>query len=307
MSVLILNKYIMKILGSRSLILVCLFSLFACKPAPESIQVVTFNVRYDNPDDGINRWEARIPVIEAYFAAGMPDIIGMQEVLHRQVVDLERMLKGYSFVGTGRDDGKQDGEYAPIFYRKDRFRLLEHSQFWLSETPDVAGSKGWDADITRIVTWARFMQLSGGREFYFFNTHFDHRGVEARRMSATLMSQKIAEIAGDNPVIVTGDFNIRKNHPVAGDDMYNHLMKSFQDNNSLSNAEYVSVAPVTSGGATSTGFRPDWAVHMPGNAIDYIFVNPAFRVESYRVDRIVEGEVFISDHWPVVAEISLTR
>lgn len=284
-----------------------LILLAGCDSEKDELHVVTFNIRYANPADGVNRWENRIPVVRSYFAQEMPDIIGMQEVLHSQILDLQNMLPGYSYVGTGRDDGKQGGEYSPIFYQDDVLNLIEHSQFWLSETPDIPGSRSWDAAITRIVTWAKFEHKASGKTFYCFNTHFDHRGVFARQMSSNLMSEKISTIAGSSPVIAMGDFNIRKNHATLGSALYYNLTGVFKDNNSLLNSEYISNTPVNTGGATSNGFRPNWTVGQAGDAIDYIFVNDRFNVESYRVDRIMDGEVFISDHWPVVSILTFSN
>jgi len=271
----------------------------------DELHVVTFNVRYDNPNDGENRWEMRVPIIESYFAKENPGIIGMQEVKHNQILDLLKILPEYDYVGTGRDDGKQGGEHTPIFYKKDKFELLENSQFWLSETPEIPGSIGWDAAITRIVTWAKFEHKSSGKIFYFFNTHFDHRGVKAREMSPHLLAEKISAIAGKSPVIVTGDFNIRKNHATLGSAVYDNLIETLKSENDLNSAELISETPVTTAGSTSTGFRPDWTVGETGDAIDYIFVNEHFKVKLYRVDRIVEDEIFISDHWPVISILSI--
>jgi endonuclease/exonuclease/phosphatase family metal-dependent hydrolase len=281
-------------------------SSFGCSNKEESkkdLHVVTFNVRYDNPDDGPNRWEMRVPLIESYFAKEMPDIIGMQEVKHNQIIDLQKILPGFAYVGTGRDDGKQGGEYTPIFYKKDKFSLLENSQFWLSETPEVPGSIGWDAAITRIVTWAKFEDKFSGKTFCFFNTHFDHRGVKAREMSPFLLSDKIAEIAVNSPVILTGDFNIQKNNATLGSAVYDNLIETLKSKNALNSAELITETPVTTTGSTSTGFRPNWTVGESGDAIDYIFVNEYFKVKSYRVDRIVKDSIFISDHWPVIARL----
>ena len=255
---------------------------------------MTFNVRMDTPADGENRWEARIPIVKSYMDTVAPDIAGMQEVLHHQLVDLQNIMPGYSYVGTGRDDGKQGGEYSPVFYRDNRFTLKDHSQFWLSETPKVPGSKSWDAAITRIVSWAELVDKISGENIYVFNTHFDHRGVEARLKSIELMAEKINEIAGNSPVIVTGDFNIRKG---SGD--YDFMVDSFADNNGLSNAETISETPVSNADATFNGFRKD----IEPRVIDYIFVDDAFKVNSYRVDKIIVDGIFISDHWPVVSEV----
>lgn len=257
---------------------------------------MTFNIRLDTPADGENRWEARIPVVAAYMDTVSPDIVGMQEVLHNQLIDLQNMMPGYSYVGTGRDDGKQGGEYSPVFFKKDRFILRDNSQFWLSKTPDIPGSKSWDAAITRIVSWAELEDRKTGETLYVFNTHFDHRGVEARLKSIELMAEKINKITGNSPVIVTGDFNIRKSS-----DDYNFMVNTFAENNELSNAETISKTPVVDADATFNAFRKD----IDPRVIDFIFVDNAFKVNSYRVDRVMEGNIFISDHWPVVSEITM--
>ncbi len=291
-----------------SLSLVVLLILFVgCDSNKLELHILTFNIRYANPEDGINRWENRIPIVDSYFSKEMPDIIGMQEVLHSQLIDLQEMLPNYSFIGTGRDDGKEGGEYSPLFFRTDKFNLLEHSQFWLTETPNVPGSRSWDAAITRIVAWAKLEHKPSGKVFFCFNTHFDHRGVEARKKSTDLMSEKIQKIAINYPVIAMGDFNIIKNDTNLGSALYYNLIGIFKENHSLVNSEYISKAPVTTSGATTNGFRQNWTIGEPGDAKDYIFVNDHFNVELYRVDRVMEGKVFISDHWPVVSIISFSN
>jgi endonuclease/exonuclease/phosphatase family metal-dependent hydrolase len=270
----------------------------SCDTQRHEISVMTFNIRYDNPADGDNRWEARIPVIQDYMQRIAPDIAGMQEVLHHQVVGLLDMMPGYAFVGRGRDDGRQGGEYSPIFYREDRFLLRDHSQFWLSEAPDEPGSRSWDAAITRVASWAALEDRKNGKLIYVFNTHFDHRGVEARLRSIELISEKISEIAGTAPVIVTGDFNIRKE----SDDYY-FMIDVFHQRNGLKNSELISRAPVTGAESTFNGFRTDSA---PG-VIDFIFVNGNFEVDYYRVDEVIDNGVFISDHWPVVSRVVYSR
>jgi endonuclease/exonuclease/phosphatase family metal-dependent hydrolase len=255
---------------------------------------MTFNIRFDNPADGENRWSARIPVVKAYMDSVAPDIAGMQEVLHGQIIDLLDIMPGYSYVGTGRTDGETGGEYSPIFFRDDRFILHDHSQFWLSETPDVPGSRSWDAAITRIVTWAALEDRANGKFIYVFNTHFDHRGAEARRKSAELITEKIPEIAGDSPVIFMGDLNIRKTS-----DDYDYISEIFGRRLQLTNVENISSSPVTGAGSTFNAFRHDTEPRV----IDFIFVDGSFGVRSYRVDEVTENGVFISDHWPVVSKI----
>ncbi len=254
------------------------------------IKVISFNVRFDNPDDGINQWKYRIPVIMEYMASERPDIIGMQENLHHQNEDLLEIMPGYTYVGTGRDDGKKGGEFTPVFYRQDGFEALEDSQFWLSETPYEPGSIGWEAVLPRIVTWIKLKHIDTGKEIYVFNTHFSHVSDKARRQSMIFMSEKIAEIAGDRKIIVTGDFNIRK-----GSALYEEMRDRFLHQNRLTNADYLAREKETGTGTTFNGFRAG----IEPRVIDYIFVSPHFSVERYAVDEVMDGDVYISDHWPV--------
>ena len=270
-------------------------------PAQESprdfeLKVMTFNVRFDNPGDGINAWEHRIPLVETYMAEVAPDIVGVQESLHHQNTDMLRIMPGYQYIGTGRDDGRQGGEYSPIFFRSDRFELLGHGQFWLSETPDVPGSIGWEAILPRVVAWARLKDRESGLDLYVFNTHFSHVSDLARRKSMEFMSEQIRKIAGDKRVVVTGDFNITK-----GSELYYDMLAQFYRNNRLQNAELISQAPVSGAHSTFNAFREDVAARV----IDYIFVDGHFRVDTYQVDRIMQDGVFISDHWPVWARVVL--
>jgi endonuclease/exonuclease/phosphatase family metal-dependent hydrolase len=276
------------------LIALCLpavFQLTASNPRQQTeLKVMTFNVRFDNPGDGINAWAHRVPLVEAYMAEVAPDIVGMQENLHHQNEDLLRIMPGYQYVGTGRDDGRQGGEYSPIFFRSDRFELLGHGQFWLSETPEVPGSIGWEAVLPRVVAWAWLSDRKSGLDFYVFNTHFSHVSDLARRKSMKFMSEQIRKIAGDSRVIVTGDFNITK-----GSELYYDMLAHFYRLNRLQNVELISEAPVSGAQSTFNAFRED----VPPRVIDYIFVDNHFRVRSYQVDHIMHNGVYISDHWPV--------
>lgn len=289
---------------------VTVFILFSgFKREQAELKVMTFNIRYDNPEDGKNRWNKRAPVVQSYLLKTKPDVIGMQEVVHNQLLDLSETLVNYDFVGKAREDGNQKGEYCPVFFRKDKFELVENSQFWLSETPEVPGSKSWDAAITRIVTWAKLRHKLTGKEFFVFNTHFDHKGIVAKQMSTDLMSEKITKIAGDAPIIVTGDFNIRKNvrenHDPMGKALYYNLVGTFNDFNSLRDTKTISKLPSKTLGATGTrNFRRDSSfIGAAGDAIDYIFVNEHFEVQSYNIDRVMKEGIFISDHWPVVSVV----
>jgi endonuclease/exonuclease/phosphatase family metal-dependent hydrolase len=184
-------------------------------PAEEaaSVRVMSFNIRFDNPADGANAWPLRKEMAAGVIDFHLVDVAGLQEALASQIRDLETLLPEYAWVGVGRDDGSEAGEFCPVFFRKDRFRLLGSSTFWLSEEPETPGLAGWDAACARIVTWARLKDTKTGLTLCVFNTHFDHVGRSARLESARLLAGKIGEIAGRGPVILTGDFNCTREGP----------------------------------------------------------------------------------------------
>jgi endonuclease/exonuclease/phosphatase family metal-dependent hydrolase len=259
-----------------------------------SMHIMSYNIRYDNPRDGINAWPHRKDhVAEMISDRYNSDIAGLQEALRGQIDDLQERLPGYAWVGVGRDDGEDGGEFSPIFYRTDRFELLEHDTFWLSETPDVPGSMSWDTAITRIVTWARFRDQETGREFYLFNTHFDHRGQQARIESARLMVDRIAAVPRDIPVIVTGDLNVRET---------SEAYAVFAETPGLHDARYTS----ETGHEGPTATFNNWEeLRPPESRIDYIFVRDGIRVRSHAIlDDRYDGR-FPSDDLPVLAEVVL--
>lgn len=261
------------------------------------IKVMTFNIRFDNPQDAPNHWSARLPLVGRYLNEEKPDIMGVQEALFHQNADLLNILPGYAYVGTGRDDGQLGGEFSSLFYRTDVFEVIEHSQFWLSENPHTAGSVGWEAILPRVVAWAKLRHIHSGQTVFAFNTHFSHVSDLARRRSMEFMAGMMHEIAGDAPVIVTGDFNIRR-----GSDLYNDMVDHFYRNNLLQSAALAPEVEHTNE-ATFNGFSDE----DHDAVIDYIFVSPHFKVRSYDVDLIREDGVFISDHWPVKATVKLNK
>jgi endonuclease/exonuclease/phosphatase family metal-dependent hydrolase len=177
------------------------------------VKIMTFNIRYDNPADGEFAWQKRIPLVKDLMLQERPDIIGFQEVLENQVDDLLFLLPGYSWSGVGRDDGKKKGEYAAVFYRSNRFEKLDGSTFWLSETPEIPGSRSWNAACTRIVTWVKLKDKTSRQVLFVFNTHFDHASPAAREESAKLLLRDIRKIAGSQTSFITGDFNDTVNSP----------------------------------------------------------------------------------------------
>ncbi len=274
------------------LLISLVFNFCTQRNKPHQIKVITFNIRFDNPNDAPNDWPSRIPVVEKYLKTELPDIMGVQEALYHQNEDILKMIPGYAYVGTGRDDGAKGGEFSTLFFNTSSFKLLEQGQFWLSETPDAPGSIGWEAILPRVVAWAKLKHLASGIELYAFNTHYCHISDLARRRSMEFMSAKINEIAGDYPIIVTGDFNITK-----GPGLYEEMIVHLKSNNGLQNAELLSEGAVSGSLSTFNAFRDDTEPRI----IDYIFVTDRFTAESYSVDIVKQGNIFISDHWPVKA------
>ena len=257
----------------KRITLLILLSFLAVTSISAQLLVGSYNIRYKNGGDSIkgNVWTKRCQVICDQVNFMSPDIFGAQEVLNGQLNDMLARLDGYDYIGVGRDDGKQAGEYAAIFYKTDRLRLLDEGNFWLNETPDRPGL-GWDAACVRICTWGRFAGQTATDDdaFYFFNLHMDHVGVTARREAAKLIVKKINEIAHDAPVIVTGDFNVDQNDEIYGIFTTSDLLKDSYLASRLRFAE----------NGTFNSFDPDLYTE---SRIDHILVSPSVRVDSYGV------------------------
>jgi endonuclease/exonuclease/phosphatase family metal-dependent hydrolase len=258
---------------------------------------MTWNIRYNNPGDGVHAWPNRRDSLVAYIHAWDPDVLCIQEGLKDQVEFLREGLRGYQMRGVGRDDGRDRGEFSAIYVRSSRFQLLGGGTFWLSPTPDVPG-RGWDAALPRIVTWVRLVDTTVSRTFCVFNTHFDHEGAVAREKSAYLLRQQIGELSYRAPVIVTGDFNAAET-----DAPYLAMTSSELPRPKLTDAFVATLAPHRGPRATFTGFAhkdPD-----PGERIDYIFVSRPLQVLSHITCDARRKEGFLSDHLPVVADIAV--
>ncbi|HUE81105.1 MAG TPA: endonuclease/exonuclease/phosphatase family protein [Pyrinomonadaceae bacterium] len=260
------------------------------QPAAKPLRVMSFNIRYDEPRDKENAWPNRKELVASMIRFHRADLVGVQEALKHQLEDLEKLLPGYDWVGVGRDDGKEAGEFSAILYRKYRLTVIENVTFWLSETPSVPGSKGWDAAFPRIVTRAKFKDKTSGKSFFHFNTHFDHRGVRAREESARLLLERIDSIAGSTPVIVTGDFNF--NEASTG---YKILVAK----DSLRDARYASQYGHHGPTSTFNEFKalvPEWR-------IDYVMVKGSIKVLQHGALADTWDGRFPSDHLPVLAEV----
>lgn len=200
----------------KRLLTLALFAVLLLPAVAQELTVATYNIRNANKGDAErgNGWERRCPWVCGLIEFQGFDIFGSQEVLDGQLHDMLAQLPDYAYIGVGRDDGKAKGEYSPIFYKKERFRLLDEGHFWLSEVTDRP-NKGWDAALPRICTWGHFLDRQTRRRFWFFNLHMDHVGVRAREESAKLVVAKIREMCGPREfVILTGDFNVDQNNPI---------------------------------------------------------------------------------------------
>jgi len=286
---------IIPFLGILFILLLLLFHL-ACRPDPASeleLKVMTYNVRFDNPADGQHNWQYRREAAAALIRSQSVDLVGTQEVLKNQLDDFWQRLPEYSYLGVGREDGRTAGEFSAILYRKDRFQAIKSGNFWLSQTPEIAGSRGWDAACERIVTWGLFEEKASGFRLAFFNTHLDHVGVVARKESARLLLDRVQNLAPDLPIILSGDFNA----PPDSEPISLILASGF-------------LADTRSRAASVSG--PAWSFHGFGRVpeerrqlIDFIFVSRQFEVLEYRniFDRV--GETYYSDHNPILVRLKL--
>jgi len=263
----------------------------------KALNVMSFNIRYDNPGDKENAWPNRKEMVAATIRFHKVDIAGLQEALSHQVKDLEMLLPEYGWFGVGRDDGQEAGEFAPVFYRKDRLKIIHRSTFWLSETPEKPG-KAWDAALPRIVTWGIIEDAWTERTFFFFNTHFDHVGEEARIKSAELLLRKINESSGDNLLILTGDFNCTEKDPP-----YKILTSGSGQTPGLSDVYALTKSKPYGSSQTFNGFQ---STILPDRRIDFIFAAPAIHVlRCGTISERWDGR-FVSDHNAVLAEIEMT-
>ena len=277
----------------RLIYLLAAVAFTACGSAT-SLSVMTFNMRYDNPEDGQNNWRFRRERIAGVIKAQEVDVLGTQELLSNQFDDLSGLLTGYQGVGVGRLDGAESGEYCAVFFRKDRFTLLDSGTFWLSDTPEVVGSLGWDGACERIATWV-VLRDRDGRELFFIDTHLDHVGQVARDEGVSLLMKRIETLSGGRPVILTGDFNSEPGSSVVA-----HVQKD----GVLRDAK--AIAAQRSG--------TDWSFSDFGQIpeaerplLDYIFVSGDIEAVRYEVLPDIFDGGYVSDHAPVMAVVKIAK
>lgn len=273
--------------------LLALTAAVSCN-APQELTVMTLNMRYDNPEDGANNWRFRRERIAELIRSEAVDLLGTQEVLANQFDDLQALLPGYRAVGVGREDGARAGEFNAVFFRSDRFELLDSGVFWLSENPETPGSKGWDGACERLATWTVLRDKSGG-ELLFINTHLDHIGEQARREGVALLLRRIETLRAGRPVILTGDFNAEPSSPVIARIVADSALRSAWD-----------TALIRSGSAWSFsdfGQLPEEERPL----IDYVFYGGGLEVVSCSILPDTLGGGYLSDHAPVEARLKYVR
>ena len=256
---------------------------------------MTYNIRYDNPSDGINDWNHRRDKVSEVILNNKPAIVGIQEALKNQVDYLSEKTK-YKFIGKGRDDGETAGEYSPILYDESKVELLKYGMFWLSETPSKP-SIGWDACCKRVVTWGKFKYE--GEVFFYFNTHFDHQGDKAKKNSSKLLLNKAQEISKGAALFIGGDFNFNPDNCSYQYLVDPELSVSVKDSYFIAKNTY-EVRPLT---LRSFDVKSDFA----GDIIDYIFIRNGIDIINYSVDSSNNGTAYFSDHVPVIVKAKFVK
>jgi endonuclease/exonuclease/phosphatase family metal-dependent hydrolase len=265
----------------------------------EPLTVMSFNIRYGTANDGENHWKQRREFLLDVTREAGADLIGLQEALDGQIRELLEALPHYAVVGVGRDDGRTRGEYAAILYRRDRFRVSDAGTFWFSDTPEVIASRSWGNSITRICTWARFVDRDG-RAFWHYNVHLDHQSQPSRERSTALLAERIAaRRVPEEPAIVTGDFNAGETNPAV-----TRLTAPQGDVPAMYLDTFRVRHPDEKTAGTFNGFKFGTTT---GDKIDYVFVPPGTEVLDAAIIRTSRDDRYPSDHFPVIARIVLRQ
>ncbi|MHA8051313.1 dephospho-CoA kinase [Aquirufa sp. ROCK-SH2] len=275
-------------------LLMLILGMFITFSSLGQIKAMTFNIRMDTESDGVNQWKNRIVMCGDLIKYHQADIIGMQEAFVHQIKDVQKVLPQHIWFGNGRDDGKEEGEFSPIFYNKNKYKVLIQKTFWLSDSCEKVGF-GWDAACRRVVTWGHFQEIKSGKKFFVFNTHFDHLGKIARRESAKLVLKKIKEIAQNSPTILLGDFN------ASPDDEPIQILVDENNPDKIINSSKISrnghYGPIGS----FNGFKSE----REKSEIDYIFVKNGIKCLQHSTHSETWNNRYPSDHFPVSATLIL--
>ncbi len=258
-----------------------------------ALTVMSWNIRLDTQSDSDNQWTFRKEAFCDEVMHQYPDVLGVQEALPQQMKDMRKRFHGYKSLGVARDDGRKSGEFSALFFKKDVLKPIRSGTFWLSETPDLPGSRGWDAACNRIVTWAIFKHKPSGNKFIALNTHFDHMGEVARVESAQLIIRKIAELGKNLPVVLTGDFNVNSKHRA-------YRILTFPENEVVLFDSRMRAKQKSGPDVTYISFDPKF--DSP-ELIDFIFVNDSFEVIENEILDFRTKEKYLSDHLPVIVDL----
>lgn len=303
----------MKTIKNRALGLICAITATCCvvaqanperKPetavssvregGPTVLRVMSFNIRLGVANDGPNHWNLRKGLVVRTIKRFDPDLLGTQETHPFQAEFLQRELPGFVYYGVGRGEDSKTGEQCGLMYRKERFEVLDKDTFWLSKTPDRPGSKSWDSSLPRIASWVKLRdRQNGGKELVFVNTHFDHRGRQARQEGAKIIRRHVGELGPKARVIVTGDFNAGE-----GSEPYRTLVGLDPSTSVELTDTYRSAHPKRKDGE---GTFSAWSGRRSGNRIDWVLHTPHFRTRLAAIDHFNDDGRYPSDHYPVTA------
>ncbi len=270
-------------------------------PAPAGVRAMTFNIRYGTANDGPDHWTKRREMLFQVFRDQRPDVVGLQEALIFQLDEIRQALPEYGTIVAGRDDGKAGGEACAILYRSARFEVNEQGTFWLSDTPEMPGSRSWGNNITRICTWARLRDRQTGGRFYMYNTHLDHQSQPARELGAELIARRMGQRSHPDQIILTGDFNAGEGNPVV------RYLKGENPAVASKTGPCAAVPPlvdtyrVLHPDETTVGTFNGFSGKRDGEKIDYVLASPQWKVlEAFIVYDNTNGR-YPSDHFPVMA------
>jgi len=270
----------------------------------DHIKVMSFNIRYGSADDGPNSWPQRSKILFQVLEQQGPDIVGVQEALKFQLDEILDQFPYFLISGRARDDGKEKGEYSSILFRRDRFQLLEEETFWLSDTPDVPGSKSWGNSITRICSRVKLKDLTSGNDFMVLNLHLDHRSQNSREKSVEFVLKRHRGEIGQIPMIVMGDFNAGEDNPAI---QKIYQCRSDSKGSPGSSKCFVDSFRVLYPTAEQTGTFNGWKGTKDGPKIDYVFVSEHFKVRNAGIVDYNEDSRYPSDHFPVTATLELVN
>ena len=284
----------------RIILLLLIVGILSVVPARaqvgEALTVMSYNIRYGTAKDGDNHWTLRRQMLFDLIKDQNADLIGLQEALAGQIEEILTAVPGYAVVGVGRDDAALRGEFSAILFKRERLHVAEAGTFWFSDTPSIPGSKSWGNNITRISSWARFVDRDG-RTFYHFNLHLDHESQPSREQSTALLRQRIfARTFAADPVVLTGDFNVGEKNPA----LATLLARPRADAAPAFVDTFRVLHPDATEVGTFTGFKFG---NTNGEKIDYILVQPATEVLAAEILRTSTDNRYPSDHFPVIARV----